>query len=117
MAKATLHLAFGPFDAGQPVLWKLQEELAKARPLKMEIAQRGSFVVIVPFNPATQEMISSSRDVLQGAKIMYCVGYVAYSDASGKMIRRTGFIRRCDIRYRWFLPADFPASPAFEYED
>ena len=113
-AKAELRVTFTTFDTGHPIPWWIQEELARATPQVMNVSHAGSFVLVVVFTPATN--VFADQGLLTGRSV-YCVGYVEYSDETGELKGRTGFIRRCDIRQGWFLPADFPGVGDFEYAD
>jgi hypothetical protein len=52
----------------------------------------------------------------QWAYVVYCFGYLTYVDEIGSTIHRAGFVRRFDIRYRWWRRADFEDAD-FEYAD
>lgn len=115
VANATLRVTFKIFNTDQPIPWEIQDELARAVPQEMQISQSGSGVLLVKV-PAVAALFSDSG-VLSGSQTVYCVGYAEYSDGSGELTGRTGFIRRCDIRNWWFLPDHSPGGADFEYAD
>lgn len=112
VAKASLRVTFGIFNTGQPEPGRIQDELAKAIPQKMEVSHAGSGVLIVEV-PAVGALFYD-KGVLSGSQSVYCVGYTEYTDETGTLMGRTGFIRRCDIPNRWFERENFPD---FEYAD
>jgi hypothetical protein len=112
-ANAVLHIWFEVFDAGQPVPAKILEGLAKAKKLPITLFAGGSVVVVVPTTDASPY---ARPEVLRGTQVVNCFGYIEYTDAAGTITYRTGFIRRFDMRQRWWLRADFPDSD-WEYID
>jgi hypothetical protein len=109
VAKAKLYVTFNIFNTGQPVPGVIQEQLAKAVPDEFEVSHAGSGVLVTP-----TRNIFADAGVSSGSQSVYCVGYVEYSDETGKLKGRAGFIRRLDIGNRWFERVDFPD---FEYAD
>ncbi len=112
VAKAKLYVTFTIFKTGHPEPGKIQYELARAIPQKMEVSHAGSGVLDVGV-PAIQSLFADAG-VLSGSQSVYCVGYVEYSDETETLGGRTGFIRRCDVGNRWFEAVRFPD---FEYAD
>lgn len=112
VAKASLRVSFIIFNTGQPQPGRIQHELAMALPQEIEVSPAGSGVLVVEV--AAVASLFYDSNVQSGGQSVYCVGYTEYADEGGTLIGRTGFIRRCDIRNKWFERVDFPD---FEYAD
>lgn len=94
-----LRVVFRPFWTGQPIPHYVQAELDKAnadsaRSVPIESGSSGIREATVPENIAQglfhEDFVTSPNP----RKSLYCVGDIEYTDSSGKISRRTGFIRR-----------------------
>lgn len=112
VAKAKLRVTFIIFNTGYPEPGRIQDELARAVPQNMDVSHAGSGVLVVKV-PAVGALFYDNG-VLSGSQSVYCIGYTEYADETETLMGRTGFIRRCDIRNKWFERVDFPD---FDYAD
>jgi hypothetical protein len=111
-----MSVAFGTFVGKDPVPWKLIELLEKnsaIRARENRVISGGSLALMVPADDVLAEAIAFNR-VQSNLFAIFCVGYFRYTDTEGRFARRTGFLRRANMKERWFEREN---APDFEYQD